>query len=171
MSGRACIGAPAWHTSSMDPAGTRSPARLGFQAAIFDLDGVVTETTRLHALAWKQTFDDFLGQRARGLDRSAGSSGSSGSFEPGEPFEPFSIETDYAEYVDGRPRSEGVRCFLASRGIELPEGNAYDPATAMTVSGLGNRKNQLFHELLQAQVCWRGPSLQTHHRAHIHFPC
>jgi trehalose 6-phosphate phosphatase len=143
MSGHACIEAPAWQTSAMDPAGTRSPARLGFDAAIFDLDGVVTQTVRLHALAWKQTFDDFLRRRAEAQN---GSSRSSGSLEP---FEPFSIETDYAEYVDGRPRADGVRCFLASRGIELPDGNAYDPAMAMTVSGLGNRKNQLFHELLQ----------------------
>lgn len=151
MPRHACIGAPAWHTSSMDPAGIRSPARLGFKAAIFDLDGVVTETTRLHALAWKQTFDEFLRQRVQAPNRSSRSSGSGGSGEPREPFEPFSIDTDYAEYVDGRPRSDGVRCFLASRGIELPDGNAYDPATAMTVTGVGNRKNQLFHELLQEE--------------------
>lgn len=149
MPAHACIGAPACHTSSMEPAGTRSPARLGFDAAIFDLDGVVTKTARLHAQAWKQTFDEFLRQRAGDAGESAGSPGSSGRSEPFEPFEPFSIDTDYAEYVDGRTRADGVRCFLASRGIELPEGDAHDPATAMTVAGLGNRKNQLFHELLQ----------------------
>jgi alpha,alpha-trehalase len=122
----------------MEPAGT--PARPAFEAAIFDLDGVVTRTTKLHALAWKQTFDEFLRRRVEAAGQPAGAL---------EPFEPFSIETDYAEYVDGRTRADGVRCFLAARGIALPDGDAHDPATAMTVTGLGNRKNQVFHELLQ----------------------
>jgi trehalose 6-phosphate phosphatase len=140
--GRACIAAPAWQTSSMEPAGPRSRARLAFDAAIFDLDGVVTQTVRLHALAWQQTFDDFLRRRAE-AGAEAGTKAGPAAFQP------FSIETDYAEYVDGRSRADGVRCFLASRGIELPEGCAHDPATALTVAGLCNRKNQIFHELLQ----------------------
>ncbi|MGW2485910.1 HAD family hydrolase [Streptomyces sp. NPDC001606] len=95
------------------------------QACLFDLDGVVTKTAVVHAAAWKETFDAFLrdheGPRAR-------------------PFDPVA---DYDEYVDGRPRADGVRAFLASRGIHLPEGTPADPPDALTVHGLGNRKNEL----------------------------
>ena len=102
-------------------------------ACLFDLDGVLTRTAELHAAAWKQTFDAFL------LDRS----------EPnhGAPV-PFDAGADYESYVDGRPRADGVRSFLASRGIELPEGSPGDPASADTVHGLGLRKNELVRELM-----------------------
>ena len=83
-----------------------------FDAVIFDLDGVVTRTARIHARAWKRVFDEYLEQLA---ERS------------GERFEPFDIERDYAEFVDGKPRYDGVRSFLASRGIELPEGDPGEP--------------------------------------------
>ncbi|TWV55658.1 beta-phosphoglucomutase family hydrolase [Streptomyces misionensis] len=95
------------------------------QACLFDLDGVVTKTAVVHAAAWKETFDAFL--RAQG----------------GEGQRPFDTVADYDEYVDGRPRADGVRAFLDSRGIRLPEGTPGDPPDALTVHGLGNRKNEL----------------------------
>ncbi|MEU9393338.1 beta-phosphoglucomutase family hydrolase [Streptomyces sp. NPDC048324] len=95
------------------------------QACLFDLDGVVTRTAVVHAAAWKETFDEFLRER------------------DGEDFRPFDSSADYDEYVDGRPRADGVRTFLASRGIELPEGSPDDPPDAQTVNGVGNRKNVL----------------------------
>ncbi|CAK7286294.1 MULTISPECIES: HAD family hydrolase [Streptomyces] len=95
------------------------------QACLFDLDGVVTKTAVVHAAAWKETFDAFL--------RSQG----------GEQARPFDAVADYDEYVDGRPRADGVRAFLDSRGIRLPEGTPDDPPDALTVHGLGNRKNEL----------------------------
>ncbi|MCF2126520.1 beta-phosphoglucomutase family hydrolase [Strepomyces sp. STD 3.1] len=94
------------------------------QACLFDLDGVVTRTAVVHAAAWKETFDAFLRER------------------DGEDFRPFT-DSDYDEYVDGRPRADGVRSFLASRGVELPEGGPDDPPDAPTVNGVGNRKNEL----------------------------
>lgn len=103
-------------------------------AAVFDLDGVVTRTARVHLAAWKTLFDAYLRERAR---------------RAGEPFRPFTPE-DYRAYVDGRPRYDGVRTFLASRGITLPEGSPDDPPGTETVIGLGNRKNELFHEQLEA---------------------
>jgi len=103
------------------------------QAAIFDLDGVVTFTARLHAEAWKQLFDEFLRSRAEAA---------------GEPFQPFT-DADYLAYVDGRPRLDGVRTFLASRGITLPEGTPSDPPNAETVAGLGRRKDRIFRDLLE----------------------
>jgi len=106
-----------------------------FDAVLFDLDGVLTATAKVHAAAWKQTFDDFLRRRAE---------------ETGEPFIPFDIGSDYECYVDGKPRYDGVQSFLASRDIELPYG---DPAAAPgfgTVCGLGNRKNILVNEILAA---------------------
>ena len=108
----------------------------GITACLFDLDGVLTETAKIHAAAWKQMFDDFL----RGwADRT------------GEPFRPFDRPTDYDEYVDGKPRLDGVRSFLESRGIELPMGSSADPPEAETVHGLGTRKNELVHELIREQ--------------------
>jgi beta-phosphoglucomutase family hydrolase len=104
-------------------------------ALLFDLDGVLTKTAVVHDKAWKQTFDAFLKQRAAQRD--------------GEEFVPFDSGADYNEYVDGKPRYDGVRSFLESRGIELPEGDADDPPTAETVCGLGNRKNQLVLELIE----------------------
>jgi beta-phosphoglucomutase family hydrolase len=100
----------------------------GIRAALFDLDGVLTRTATIHAAAWKEMFDEFLRRRAAAT---------------GEPFAPFDIHSDYERYVDGRKRADGVRSFLAARGIELPEGQPDDPPTADTVYGLGNRKNEL----------------------------
>jgi len=97
-------------------------------ACLFDLDGVLTDTAAVHDKAWTQTFDEFLRARAE-----AG----------GEPFVPFDPRADYDAYVDGKRREDGVRSFLASRGIELPEGDPDDPPTAETVHGVGNRKNDL----------------------------
>ncbi len=108
--------------------------RSGFDAVIFDLDGVVTLTASVHAAAWKRLFDEVLGRRAE---------------ETGEPFVPFDFKDDYATYVDGRPRVEGVRSFLASRGIVLPEGTPDDPPEESTVWGLGNRKNDYFRGILE----------------------
>ena len=98
-----------------------------FDAVLFDMDGVLTSTAKIHAAAWKATFDEFLA--ARGGDTTAG------------PFRPFDPDTDYKVYVDGKLRYEGVRSFLASRGIELPEGSPDDEPAADTVCGLGNRKD------------------------------
>lgn len=109
--------------------------RDDFDAVIFDLDGVVTRTASVHASAWKQVFDEFLRRRA---ERS------------GQRFEPFEIETDYPQHVDGKPRYDGVRDFLASRGITLPEGKPEDAPDRATVCGLGNRKNELYNDLLES---------------------
>lgn len=99
-----------------------------FDAVLFDLDGVLTSTAKIHSSCWKTKFDDFLSRRAE---------------EGKEPFQPFDIETDYKLYVDGKLRYEGVRSFLASRDISLSEGTAEDLPTADTVCGLGNRKDEL----------------------------
>ncbi|MCU1689575.1 MAG: hypothetical protein JWN20_1503 [Jatrophihabitantaceae bacterium] len=95
-------------------------------ACLFDLDGVLTDTASVHAAAWKEAFDSFL--RARATSEKAA-------------FAPFEIASDYPQYVDGKPRLNGVRDFLESRGITLPEGEPDDPPSADTVNGLGNRKN------------------------------
>ncbi len=104
-----------------------------FDAAVFDLDGVVTLTASVHAAAWKRLFDEALERRAK---------------ESGEPFLPFDPEGDYHTYVDGKPRIEGVKSFLASRGIELPEGTPDDGPDEPTAWGLGNRKNGYFRRIL-----------------------
>src|SRR5439155_2248425 len=100
------------------------PQRLGLpgriRACLFDLDGVLTQTARVHAAAWKEMFDAFLRERAA---------------KTGEPFVPFDPVADYNQYVDGKPRYDGVRSFLASRGIRLPEGHPSDPPSAETVYG------------------------------------
>jgi beta-phosphoglucomutase family hydrolase len=106
------------------------------RACLFDLDGVLTKTATVHAAAWKQMFDDFLRQRAK---------------RTGEELVPFDANSDYGEYVDGKPRLDGIRSFLASRGIELPEGEPDDPPDAETVHGLGNRKNELVLKLIHEQ--------------------
>lgn len=98
------------------------------RACLFDLDGVLTQTARVHAAAWKEMFDDFLRGRSQ---------------RSGEPFVPFDSKADYDEWVDGKPRLDGTRDFLASRGIELPEGSEDDPPGAETIYGLSNRKNDL----------------------------
>lgn len=104
-----------------------------FDAAIFDLDGVITKTARVHATAWKKLFDDFL--QARGL-------------QTNEPFQAFDLIKDYRQYVDGKPRYDGVSSFLASRGILLPQGKPSDTPDCETVCGLGNRKNVMFLKAL-----------------------
>ena len=105
------------------------------RACLFDLDGVLTQTARVHAAAWKEMFDAYLRARAE---------------RTGEPFVPFDVHDDYDEYVDGVPRYDGVRRFLASRGITLPEGDADDTPDRETVHGLGNRKNELVVELIRS---------------------
>ncbi|MFJ8074197.1 HAD family hydrolase [Streptomyces sp. NPDC096176] len=106
------------------------------RACLFDLDGVLTRTATVHAAAWKEMFDDFLRRRAE---------------RDGTPFVPFDEVRDYDEYVDGRPRADGVRTFLASRSVELPEGTPDDPPDAETVYGLGTRKNELVLRLIHEQ--------------------
>lgn len=106
-----------------------------YRAAIFDLDGVITQTARLHAHAWKQMFDRYLQQRS----------------QQGKDYKPFDINADYRQYIDGKPRYDGVRNFLASRHIDLPEGDPDDEPGTETVCGLGNRKNELFLDLLQQE--------------------
>ena len=108
----------------------------GVRACLFDLDGVLTKTATVHAAAWKQMFDAYLRERAE---------------RTGEEFVPFDPKTDYGEYVDGKPRADGVRSFLRSRGFELPEGNPDDPPGAETIAGLGNRKNELVVRLIKEQ--------------------
>jgi len=102
-------------------------------ACLFDLDGVLTDTASVHTKAWKVTFDAFLSHRAE---------------TTGEKFVPFDATKDYREYVDGKKREDGIRSFLASRNIELPDGDPDDPADADTVYGLGNRKNDAFQKTL-----------------------
>jgi beta-phosphoglucomutase family hydrolase len=104
---------------------------------LFDLDGVLTDTARVHAEAWKRTFDALLERR-----REAGGEGS---------LRPFDPVTDYERHVDGMARSDGVRAFLASRGITLSEGDVHDPADAETVEGVGRAKNALFLKLVEEQ--------------------
>ena len=105
-------------------------------ACLFDLDGVLTQTAKVHARAWKAMFDAFLKEHAA---------------RTGEDFQPFDEVSDYDTYVDGKPREDGVRSFLASRNIELPEGSEQDPPEAETVEGLGNRKDHLFLQLIHTQ--------------------
>jgi len=105
-------------------------------ACLFDLDGVLTDTATVHAAAWKEMFDAFLRERAQ---------------REGAAFVPFDAVADYDEYVDGKRRLDGVRSFLASRGIELPEGTPEDPPSADTVGGLGNRKNELVLAIMRRE--------------------
>ncbi|MFQ5993083.1 MAG: HAD family hydrolase, partial [Nitrospiraceae bacterium] len=104
-----------------------------FDAVLFDLDGVLTATAKVHAACWKETFDEYLQKRAAERD---------------EPFQPFDIVTDYLLYVDGKPRFDGVRDFLQSRGIQLPEGTSDDSPGSDTVCGLGNRKNEMVNKAI-----------------------
>jgi beta-phosphoglucomutase family hydrolase len=106
------------------------------EACLFDLDGVLTQTAVVHAAAWKEMFDAFLQEHAS---------------RTGTPFEPFDPVADYDEYVDGKPRYDGVRSFLGARGIELPEGTPDDPPDAETIHGLGNRKNELVLTMIRKQ--------------------
>jgi beta-phosphoglucomutase family hydrolase len=106
----------------------------GITACLFDLDGVLTQTAKVHAAAWKQTFDGYLREHAQ---------------KQGEQFKEFDLQADYDEYVDGKPRYDGVRSFLTSRGIELPEGSHDDPPDKETICGIGNRKNELVLKLIK----------------------
>ena len=108
----------------------------GVVACVFDLDGVLTTSATMHALAWAETFDPFLLERAERSHRE---------------FVPFDRRTEYQVYIAGRPRLEGVRGFLGSRGIGLPEGDADDPAGAETMHALANRKNQVLQQHLDRQ--------------------
>jgi beta-phosphoglucomutase family hydrolase len=109
----------------------------GIRACLFDLDGVLTRTAVVHAAAWKEMFDEYLRRRTE---------------ETGQPFVPFDDHADYERYVDGKKRADGVRSFLASRDITLPEGTPTDPPTVATVNGLGNRKNDLVLAKMAAGV-------------------
>lgn len=106
------------------------------RACLFDMDGVLTQTAKVHSEAWKAMFDTFLKQRAE---------------RDGSEFVPFDIATDYVNYVDGRLRQDGVRTFLESRGIEIPDGNPDDDESLETVYGLGNRKNNQVVQLIQTE--------------------
>jgi beta-phosphoglucomutase family hydrolase len=104
-------------------------------ACLFDLDGVLTQTAKIHARAWKEMFDAFLKERAP---------------RTSQEFRPFDAVGDYDEYVDGKPREDGVRSFLAARRISLPEGSDDDPPEAETIHGLSQRKDDIFLELIHA---------------------
>jgi beta-phosphoglucomutase family hydrolase len=112
---------------------TPQPQQIGLPEGVttllFDLDGVITKTAVVHAAAWKEMFDAFL------------------ETQDGQP--PFDPRVDYDKYVDGKPRYDGVRSFLASRGLSLPDGDPTDPPDAETVCGLGNRKNDLVGALIE----------------------
>jgi beta-phosphoglucomutase family hydrolase len=104
-----------------------------FDAVVLDMDGVITRTATLHSQVWKQMFDEYFAERGRRENHA---------------HDPFDINVDYAEFVDGKPRYDGVSSFLHSRRIELPVGSPDDPPSKETYCGLGNRKNELFHQLI-----------------------
>jgi beta-phosphoglucomutase family hydrolase len=108
----------------------------GIRVCLFDLDGVLTKTAKVHAAAWEEMFNAYLRDRAA---------------HAGERFVPFDPVADYDEYVDGKPRYEGVQSFLLARGIELPRGEPSDPPDAETIDGLGNRKNEIVLRLIREQ--------------------
>ena len=124
-------------TSSQEPTVFRppgaAPAAGEFAAAIFDMDGVITDTAAVHSRAWKQMFDEYLQRRAEWGH---------------EAFREFTHAHDYLSYVDGRPRYQGVAAFLESRGIHLPQGTPDDRPDTESVCGLGNRKNELFNQII-----------------------
>ncbi len=105
-----------------------------FEAMLFDLDGVLTPTAKIHAACWKRVFDEFLKSRAEAT---------------GEPFVPFDLPQDYLRYVDGKPRYPGVESFLAARDIELPYGDPEDSPSQITVCGIGNGKDSYFATILR----------------------
>jgi beta-phosphoglucomutase family hydrolase len=118
---------------------TPNPHRITrekFDAVLFDLDGVLTATAKLHASSWKVMFDGFLERRDANL---------------GEPFRPFDIDADYRQFVDGKPRIDGVRDFLRSRGIEMPDGIPDEAPGDETLHGLGNQKNVLVNEMMRSK--------------------
>lgn len=113
---------------------TLQPTVFDFEAMLFDLDGVLTSTGALHEAAWKSMFDEFLRHLAE---------------QSGEPFVAFERD-DYLRYVDGKPRFDGVESFVDSRGIRLPRGEVDAAPSMNSIAGLGNRKNQLFNDLLES---------------------
>ncbi|HKI88726.1 MAG TPA: beta-phosphoglucomutase family hydrolase [Draconibacterium sp.] len=119
---------------------------LSFEAVIFDMDGVITQTAIIHAAAWKKMFDEYLRKREDLY---------------GEPFREFTYSNDYLTYVDGKPRYKGVASFLRSRGIELPFGDAIDAPGTETICGLGNRKNEAFNEVIEKDGVEVFPSTVT----------
>jgi beta-phosphoglucomutase family hydrolase len=130
----------------------------GIHALLFDLDGVLTPTAAVHAQAWKQTFDEFLKDRAQ---------------SEGTTFVPFDKESDYDQYVDGKPREDGVRSFLESRDIHLPEGTADDPPDGQTVYGLGTRKNVAVLKLIHDEGVkpYEGSVRYVHAARDARLPC
>ena len=106
-----------------------------FDAVLFDLDGVVTDTARIHTRCWKEMFDAFLAERAP---------------RAGERLDPFDADRDYHQYVDGKPRYDGVRDFLRSRGIDLPEGDKDSSPSEASVRELGDRKDRMVNEAIAA---------------------
>jgi alpha,alpha-trehalase len=130
-----------------------SITKTRFDAVLFDLDGVVTKTAKVHAACWKKVFDDFLSEHARRTDGI---------------FTPFDIKFDYNQYVDGKLRQEGVSSFLESRRIHLPFGGPDDPRDRATVWGLGNRKDSMFMSVLREKgvdILEDGMALVRHVRA------
>ncbi len=122
-------------TGPRRPHSQRPEVDIGaYRGWLFDLDGVLTKTADVHAAAWKQAFDGFLDAETK---------------RSGKTFAPFDPVADYQRYVDGEPRADGVRHFLAARGIELPAGADDDPSDARTVAGLGNRKNDIMLQVLR----------------------
>src|SRR5947207_15265124 len=121
-------------TPARQPQTERAITRDQYDAVLLDLDGVITDTAGVHAACWKQMFDEYLQKRAT---------------QRGEVFRPFDPGTDYRLYVDGKPRFDGVRDFLGSRGIQLAEGSPDDAPEAETVGGLGNRKNDLVNKIIE----------------------
>ena len=120
-----------------------TPLNLPFSTVIFDLDGVITKTALVHAAAWKEMFDGYLRLREE---------------RDGEPFREFTHEKDYLPYVDGKPRYDGVKSFLESRGIQIPFGDPQDAPDQETVCGLGNQKNTAFRHVLQEKGVEMYPS-------------
>lgn len=124
-----------------------------FDAVLFDLDGVVTETAKVHAACWKKMFDEFLSEHARST---------------GKPFVPFDIVADYNQYVDGKLRQEGVSSFLESRQIDLPDGDAAASGEEVTIWDLGKRKDTLFTTVVREKgvdILEDGMTLVRHVRA------
>src|SRR5262249_42278950 len=122
--------------SAMSEKSTHVITRDRYDAVLFDLVGVITSTATIHATCWKQMFDEYLQSRAT---------------QRGEAFRPFDLANDYRLYVDGKPRFDGVRDFLRSRDIQLSEGSPEDAPQLETVGGLGNRKNDLVNEVIEAK--------------------
>lgn len=137
-------------------AGLAAPLVAQLEAVLFDMDGMITDTAKVHAAAWQRLFDKFLKEHAE---------------RRGEQFQPFDPRQDYRQYVDGKPRMDGVRSFLEARGIELPYGDEDDGPDRETVCGLGNRKDQYFSNWLEENQIYVYPGtlelIQALHKARI----